>query len=241
MNKANQLAQQRTAVDILNAVILLIKLEGECFNWYKQKAWERDNQILTELGLELMEEAFADVDMRDFWINITKENTVHTCTVSRMKSMSEYTVTIPTKDTMGSRFGLCTCGKPMKDGVPCKYMVAIVKASKIKGLIQIQIMLYWLTSAHWQAQYAADVNCRTDVLMNAIKATSKTEDDLRYCPAWTAGNKKGWPWKNIHQKSVLDLIEELFNNKRKWRRKMFCNICQKFIHTTADYFKNPAN
>ena len=28
MNKANQLAQQRTAVDVLNAVILLIKLEG---------------------------------------------------------------------------------------------------------------------------------------------------------------------------------------------------------------------
>ncbi len=32
MNKANQLAQQRTAVDILNAVILLIKLEGEQIN-----------------------------------------------------------------------------------------------------------------------------------------------------------------------------------------------------------------
>ena len=72
MNKANQLAQQRTAVDVLNAVILLIKLEGERFNWYKQKAWERDNQILTELGLELMEEAFADVDVSNFWIDITK-------------------------------------------------------------------------------------------------------------------------------------------------------------------------
>ncbi len=66
MNKANQLARQRTAVDILLAVILLMKLEGEHFNWHKQKAWERDNQILTELGLELTEEAFADVDIRDF-------------------------------------------------------------------------------------------------------------------------------------------------------------------------------
>ncbi len=37
--------------------------------------------------------------------------------------MSEYTVTIPTKDTMGSRFGSCTCRKPTKDGVPCKHMV----------------------------------------------------------------------------------------------------------------------
>jgi hypothetical protein len=148
-------------------VILLIKLEGEQFNWHKQKAWEKDNQLLTELGLELTEEAFADLDIRAYMINITKGNPVHKCTVSRMKSTSEYTVTIPTKDTMGSRFGSCTCGKPTKDGVPCKRMVAIVKVSKIEGLSQIQIMPYWLTSDHWRAQYAADVYCRTDVLMNA--------------------------------------------------------------------------
>ncbi len=157
-----------------------------------------------------------------------------------MKSTSEFTVTISMKDTMGSRFGSCTCGKPMKDGVPCKHMVAIVKVSKIKGLSQIQLMPYWLTSAHWQAQYAADVYFRTDVSMNAVKATSNPEDYLCYSPAWTAGNKKGRPKKNIRQKSVIDLIEESSNSKRKQRRKMFCNICQKFNHTTADWFKNPA-
>ncbi len=134
MNKANQLAQQRTAVDILNSVILLIELEAERFNWYKQKAWERDNQLLTEGGLELMEEAFVDVDIRELWINVTKEETLYKCTVIRMKSTSEFTVTIPMKDTMRSRFGSCTCRKPTKDGVPCKHMVAIVKASKIEGL-----------------------------------------------------------------------------------------------------------
>jgi hypothetical protein len=91
-------------------------------------------------------------------------------------------------------------------------MVAIVKASKIEGLSRIQIMPYWLTSAHWQAQYTADVICRTDDLMNAVKTTSNPEDDLRYCPAWTAGNKKGRPKKNIRQKSVIDLIEELSRN-----------------------------
>ncbi len=81
-----------------------------------------------------MEEAFADVDIRDFWINVTKEETLHKCTVSTMKATSEFTVTIPMNDTMGSRFGLCICGKPTNDGVPCKHMVAIVKASKIKGM-----------------------------------------------------------------------------------------------------------
>ncbi len=77
--------------------------------------------------------------------------------------------------------------------------------------------------------------------MNAVKATSNPEDDLHYCPAWTAENKKGRPKKNIRQKSVIDLIEESSNNKRKRRRKMFCNICQTFNHTTEDCFKNPAN
>jgi hypothetical protein len=103
---------------------------------------------------------------------------------------------------MGSRFGSCTCRKPRKDGVPCKHMVAIVKASKIKGLIRIQIVPYWLTSAHWRAQYAADVYCRTDVLIDAIKTTSNPEDDLCYCPAWTAGNKKGGP-RRISVRRVL--------------------------------------
>ncbi len=77
-----------------------------------------------------MEEAFGGVDIRDYWINIPNKNTVHTCTVSRMKSTDEYTVRIPTKDMMGSRFGLRTCGKPTKYGVPCKNMVAIVKNVK---------------------------------------------------------------------------------------------------------------
>jgi hypothetical protein len=46
MNRANNLARQKMAVDILNALILLIKLEGSRFDYYKQKAWERD-EILT--------------------------------------------------------------------------------------------------------------------------------------------------------------------------------------------------
>jgi hypothetical protein len=77
--------------------------------------------------------------------------------------------------------------------------------------------------------------------MNAIKATTNPEDDLCYCPAWTAGNKKGRPKKNTRQKNVVDLIEESSNKKGKRRRKMFCNIYQKFNHTTEDCFKNPAN
>jgi hypothetical protein len=36
--QGKSLASQKTAVDILNAAILLLKLKCECFSWYKKKA-----------------------------------------------------------------------------------------------------------------------------------------------------------------------------------------------------------
>jgi len=37
MNQANSVARERTAVDVLNAMILLIKLEGARFEFYNRK------------------------------------------------------------------------------------------------------------------------------------------------------------------------------------------------------------
>ena len=85
MHRANSVARERTAVDVLNAVILLIKLEGLRFDFYKQKAWSRE-EYLTNRGMDLMEEAFRDVSVRDYRINITKCNTFHRITVSHMTS-----------------------------------------------------------------------------------------------------------------------------------------------------------
>ena len=60
MNNAYQLARQKMAVDVLNGVISLLKLEAELFQRYKQVTWERDD-ILLDKGLKLMEECFTDV------------------------------------------------------------------------------------------------------------------------------------------------------------------------------------
>ena len=100
MNRANNLARQRTAVDIVNALILLIKLEGTRFNHYKQKAWERD-EILTCRGQDLMEEAFRGVNLMEYRISMNKCDSFHRITVSRMTSTNEYTVIIPVEETMG--------------------------------------------------------------------------------------------------------------------------------------------
>ncbi len=59
MNCANKLSQQKTAVDVLNGVILLMKLEAEHFQRCKNLALERED-TLTDKGLKLMEQCFTD-------------------------------------------------------------------------------------------------------------------------------------------------------------------------------------
>ena len=241
MNWANNLARERTAVDCLNAILIILKLEGKRFDLFKQEAWGRDDMVLTTRGLDLMEDAFMDVDICDYRLNVTHEETSHRCTVSRLLSNNQYIVNIPIEeDSCGSRFGTCTCGKPAKDGLPCQHMVVVVKGIAIEGLIRVSIMPYWWTTSHWRAQYAVDEYCRTDVSLANIKATHHPDDKLRYCPGFVSV-KKGRPKKNARKMSVMDHIEEAANKKRKRRKKMFCKICHKFNHDTTECFKNPQN
>lgn len=236
MNRANNLARQKAAVDILNAAILLIKLEGGRFAWYKQLAWTRD-ELLTERGMQLMEEAFTDVHARDYKMQTAEAENNYVATVRKIAANSkEFTVTLPKKETMGSKFGSCTCGKPAKDGIPCRHMVVVVKSASIDGLTRIGIMPYWWTTAQWRKQYPENTYCRTEISIEGVKATSKPEDDIVYCPAWTAANKKGRPKKNARMKSIMDHIEESAKKKRKRKVKMFCKHCQKFNHTTEQCY-----
>ncbi len=69
----------------------------------------------------------------------------HAAVVSKKSARKrEYTVIIPKTDTMGSRFGTCTCGCQKKEGIPCDHMVAISKLGRINGLSRIVVMPHWL-------------------------------------------------------------------------------------------------
>ena len=240
MNKANLSARQRTVIDIINAMILIVKLEGERFTWFKNKAWERD-EVLTNRGLELMQDVFSNINIMEYRINATACDSIHRVTVRKTSSTNEYTVVIPMEaDGYGTRFGSCTCGQPKKDGIPCRHMAVIAMSSQINGLTRLQVMpYYWYTTAHWQAQYALDVNCPTIESIQEVKATSTKDERLCYCPSWTATTKKGRPKENERRKSVVDLIAES-GKKRKRTKRFFCKICHKFDHNTNDCFKNPA-
>jgi hypothetical protein len=148
---------------------------------------------------------------------------------------------LPKEERLGSRFGSCTCGKPAKDGIPCQHMVVLVKSYPGNELSRIGIMPYWLTTAHWRVQYPENLYCRTEITMKSIQAMSTPEDDLRFCPSWSAANKKGRPKKNERIKSVMDHIEESAKKKRKRKVKYFCKICHRFNHNTQDCWKNTNN
>ena len=59
MNQANKVIRQRTAVDILNAALVLIKMESSCFECLKADAWKKEvwskKKPLTPQGLKTME------------------------------------------------------------------------------------------------------------------------------------------------------------------------------------------
>jgi hypothetical protein len=220
-----------------------MKLEGERFAWFKQLAWSRDD-LLTERGMPFMEEAFNDVHARDYKMQMTEADNNYVATVRKVAANAkEFAITLPKIETVGSKFGSCTCGLPAKDGIPCRHMVVVVKSATIYGLSRIGIMPYWWTTAHWRTQYPENTYCRTDISIEGVKATSRPEDDIVYCPAWTAANKKGRPKGNARMKGIMDHIKESAKKKRKRRVKMFCKHCQKFNHTTEQCYllKKPIN
>ncbi len=114
MNRATKLVREKTAVDPLNAAILLLQLEGDCFNKWKLIAWATD-MPLTPKGMDLMKEAFNDVMM---WQNMSSQ--MYNILVSKYTNGArEFLVTLPKVAFKGSLFGTCTCGVPAKEGVPC--------------------------------------------------------------------------------------------------------------------------
>jgi hypothetical protein len=171
-------------------------------------------------------------------LQVVETETYTEATVTRnVVNSKNYTVRLPRKEerlVLGSRFGSCTCGKPAKDGIPCQHMVILVKSYAGNGLTRIGIMPYWLTTAHWRAQYPENLYCRTEITMKSVHVMSNPEDDLRFCPSWLAAKKKGHTKKNTRIKSVMDHIEESAKKKQKRRVSYFCKICHKFNHNTQD-------
>ena len=73
MNKANSKVRTRTAVDLLNATILLLKLECTRFNKMNHEAWG-GNSILTPQGKDEYEATFSNLNPSHFLFHLRDED-----------------------------------------------------------------------------------------------------------------------------------------------------------------------
>jgi hypothetical protein len=76
-------------------------------------------------------------------------------------------------------------------------------------------MPYWFTKAQWHLQFPEEVTCATHITLTSIRTNSSPTDHLKYCPAWTAGQKKGHQKK---QQCRLGITNHIQNSaKKRWR------------------------
>jgi hypothetical protein len=119
VNRANEDIHQKTAVNILNTMLILLKKESTWYDKQKSLAWSHEH-VLTPKRMELMKEAFNNVNVQHFKVHLTENKNEHTAIVSKKStSHREYSLNLPKSNTLGSRFGKRTCGFPKKEGIPC--------------------------------------------------------------------------------------------------------------------------
>jgi SWIM zinc finger len=240
MNKANLPIRMKTAVDMVNAMLNLLKMDSLRYDKFRNEAWE---QVLplTPRGMIEMEKAFEaeDTDPRLYRMQISVLEDSHVVQVNKTTVAAKiFTVNIPKKETLGSRFGSCTCGAPATKGLPCRHMIVVAKSNKIAGLKRVMTMPSWWTTEQWRKQFPKDTVMRCDINIQSIKKRFSPDDTVRYCPVWSAPGKKGRPKKDERKKGVMDHIKEA-GKKRKRKKHMYCTICEMYTHNTEDCFKNP--
>ena len=202
MSKVNVEICQKMAVDILNSAIILLKKESTRFEKSGLNTWKH-LQPLTPKGIIEMEEAFKNINTALYRFHVMEMENHHTATVSKKSaSEREYTVIIHRDKNMGLRCGMCTCGFPEKEGIPCKHMVALVKVGAINGLTRIGIMPHWHTTSQGNNQFSEDATFDTHVTLKSIKASSTPQDNIQYCHRWATPQKKGAKKKRRAKKTI---------------------------------------
>jgi hypothetical protein len=133
MNRANKAARDRTAVDVVCATKLLLSLSAKRYQEKKQMAWKWQGH-LTPYGEMLRDAAFENINFQQNSINITEQDIMWECRVTRNGPGNNKRNCFFLKEPNGgSTFEVCSCGGPYTDGIPCHHMVAVVKSSRIEG------------------------------------------------------------------------------------------------------------
>ena len=149
MNSANYSMRQRTAIDMVNAALLLVDMEIKRYKKQQTSAWSK-NSLFSPRGQIEFDETFNDVNHRKFRIGVTEMQEHWSCSVKRIEDNKgpDHTVRIPKIPIRGSYFGSCTCGVDKRDAVPCEHMAVVAAGSRVKDVTRENIFPYWWTRSH---------------------------------------------------------------------------------------------
>lgn len=235
MNKANKEMRARTAVDLLNACMLLIKLEVNRFYTMKKEAWG-GSSILTPRGMEEYEATFSNLHTRHFSLRLKEYDDNWTVYVKRINvsGKREEIVTLPKAPVDGSHFGRCTCGAPQTDAVPCEHMSVIALSAVIRPQIDpMNIMPFWWKRSHWRLQFPLETCPEAKITIKSVKEGKLPDYSLRLCPDWTTGSKPGRPKKGERIKSGLEAAMAKGkggNTRKKATKRRRCDVCGAYGH-----------
>jgi hypothetical protein len=189
-----------------------------------------------------MQAAFDNINVCEYGLNMIEVKDLYVLTVRKnLIGAKEYYVRLPKVPYKGSYFGKCSCGYPVKEGVPCKHMVVVQKSAVIPELKRTDIIPHYWTTAHWKLQYAHEIVANTEINITAVKAKYSPNENLKYCPDWSVGKKRGRSKKREKQMTVMERGAVSSQKKHRRRAKMWCEICKIWNHTTLKCWKNPAN
>ena len=243
MNAANREMRAKTAVDPLNACILLLKMECKRFIKQRDLAWSGDAELTPRGKLEY-DEVFANINAFDFTITVSEDEFGYVCTVRRninSQTREGGTVTIVKEATRESFFGKCSCGVDSRDAVPCEHMASVVISSRIPNLTRENIMPYWWRTDHWRLQFPRDVMAECNISIETIREDGIANPNIRYCPSWSAPNKSGRPKKNDRRKSVLEKAGVTKVAKKPKLMMRFCQVCHKGSHVANECWELAKN
>jgi len=133
MNVANIDIYAQTAVCLVNAAMLTIKMECNHDRMQQTSAWALNNE-LTPRGEQEYMEIFDGLNYRDFMTNVVDCGAKGwECSVARqlVSATQKNMVIIPKEPTEGSYFGKCTCRLDKRDAIPCGHMAVVVVSSRI--------------------------------------------------------------------------------------------------------------
>jgi hypothetical protein len=219
MNCANQAVRKSTAVDPVNAVILLPQLEGKRYGEHRDKAWDWSEE-LTPHGKQLVKTAFAEVNLREYEVTINPEGNRYCCVVNWIVSPNKNTCLFHAIEENGSIFGDCGCGVPRVDGISCWHMVAVCKSKKIEGLNETNIMPVWWHTSHWRRQYLQRTLVENNFSIETLRNNTKPSQEFHLCPEFSSGRKPGQSNEEKRHKSAMEKsMERKVNADQKKKKK----------------------